>query len=922
MNRLTNEQRLEANKSITPNKIVLNENIKEDDLSNFLEFSNSDYARGMLNHEKYGLTESIQTLDSDKKTAKVEVFDIDNIILTTSFKAFLESKKEKNKGDIIYSIPPYSYGFSLLLSFHLVLQHLAGSLTKINEGRFKPGTGILVLSDNIEMLSHIWRTSINKNFLRKFVNIFNIEADKFKLFNFNDSSSEKRKQNLKDDSLPWIAFYRAYRHKLPEKLEKEPQVIIIDLLPFHHRKRALNLLKWAQSKAEHVIVVGPCNDDTSLTIANRIGLSIPITYNTLEELTNTFQLNKKSLPSPISSAWSLQTSIPFIKEARKIVNINSVRGMRSFHEKVSYIYSLISKSYKKNGYQPKSFKKISSLFTKILSSPIPLNWYERTLWPSTKPTIKELINTFSKIPSEDFEEEVITHTLMPDLIDCVRDVYEDLYQMDATPRGVLLCEVLNNNLKDNKKILIIVSEKIISNELKVWLRSYMELGLDQLNKIDVVTQKEWAEKQIKEIYLEESLEPDVIILTNPWVKKYISSFYYSNKTEMNILELYNELPLLKYQINKIKDNPYGEQFKNSFYKLFGDSLNYTSVNNLIFDIKHHEYNLNELVKGNMDSSIETKNKIIERFDDQRLIKIISEGISDENINLSEIVNSTIDTQGSVFFNCVKIRIKEKFVHSVNDKYTFLPLEQKVKAKLFNEDEVKNVKPLELKSGDIWIKINKDEREELFNEVLKLSSNTLFMRWIESNISEWKDMMNVLWHKYHRSGNYKRHTQELILNEINRVGGEVKSTLTVSNWVNGNVNLVRSYKNLLAIATLLEDQKYLDRVQSIFKAMKELWGIHIALGKSLGKMASEQAGEYIGSGWLEDLGWIDLGNEIRISKNDLMDLLSFFEVEQVEAEKEYSADARIVGKVLTSKKCEEFYKGGIVKYGKQSNFKKQ
>ncbi|UTW70525.1 hypothetical protein KHA80_09195 [Anaerobacillus sp. HL2] len=37
-------------------------------------------------------------------------------------------------------------------------------------------------------------------------------------------------------------------------------------------------------------------------------------------------------------------------------------------------------------------------------------------------------------------------------------------------------------------------------------------------------------------------------------------------------------------------------------------------------------------------------------------------------------------------------------------------------------------------------------KELFNEILKMASNTLLMQWIEINVEQWRQMLVELWQK--------------------------------------------------------------------------------------------------------------------------------------------------------------------------------
>ncbi|PFR78042.1 hypothetical protein COK40_04825 [Bacillus cereus] len=925
MSGLTDAQKKKAYKEIMPVPINVHEETGGS-LGEFLSLSSMDFGRGMLNHQKYCLYESLDSFESIVKTEKVEPSDIDNIILTTSLKAFSLSKKEANKGDILYSIPSFSYGFPLLLSYHLILQHVVGSLSSEIGVRFNKNSGILILTDNIELLSHIWRTSIDNTFLRDYIKIYTVEAEKFKTFTFNENKSKKKKNkiNNNDGTLPWLALFRAYRHSLPENLDMEPDVIVIDLLPFRHRARAMNLVKWAKKHAKHVIIIAPARDEISLNIAAELDNCIPVDMYTIESFENLFNINIDSVSNPVTAAWSIQSSIPYLKQGEREITIQQIKGLRSLNQSFNRALAILDKSYTESGKQVLSFKKVQNVLLKMLSIPIPLEWYERTRWSQGKPTIKEILLTVSKIQSDGYEEKIIVDTLMPHLLKDVIEIYDILLEMGDSPRGKVIKELLNTYMDNKDNILIIVSDKLVAEELKVWLRATLNVTLNDLIKVNVMTQENWAKKQLKEIYLDELNEPDFVILVNPWNKKYLSSSYFSKRTEVHIIEGFKELPLIKYQINKMTSNLYPQRLNTTFSNFFGANIDASNKKGTVPLVK---INFNNHIINFADtrviSDISNKTEIDYLFKDDVLIKILTEendfdeewGLNSNIADKSYLDNLFVDNFSDTYFTCVKVSVSIGLKQDKdNDNYVFIPNDSTVKVKKFNEPDVKTINPLEMKSGDIWVRIKKQQRKELFNTILSMSSNALIMKWIEANANEWKDMLNLLWYKFHHGSTYKSESYEKILNAINNNGGKIISPLTISNWINGDVSLVRDYANVRAIARVLGEKQYEDRVQSIYKAMRELWGIHIKLGKALGKIVTEQATGLVEGYELDESRWIDLGKGMRISMKDVLDILEFSEIKRLDINQEYLVHPSIVEKIISGETKNLFIERGLVRYG--------
>ncbi|MGG0942064.1 DrmE family protein [Bacillus subtilis] len=924
MRGLTDNQRNNAFISILPKAIdVSNNDIAN--LGEFLKVANEDLARGMLNHERFCLVESLGNVDGNlHNEEKILTSQVDNILLTASLRAFHNSKKKKHEGDILFVTPPLSYSFSLLIAYHLILQHLASNLSGNKEFKFKEGKGVLIISDNIELLSRIWRTNINGTYLREYLNIFTIQAGKFNNFSFSEDSSLTKKSNKDriDDSLPWLSFYRAFRKELPRELEREPEVIIIDLLPLLHRSRAKALLEWASVHSDHVIVIAPTNDDISNTLASQIRHCVPIDMVTLDSLKGIFNVNSNIPINPISASWSLQSSIKFLAPG-KVITINNLLEPNDLNKESNRLQELLKLSLNKNNEFGVSVRKLRNIVYKILSLTIPLQWYERARLAKGLPTLKELIYKFSKIPAESMDDKVIGETILPHLLDNILSIYGILIRMSDSPRGHVLQTLLHKAIREKNKVLIIVDDQLVAEELKIWLRSKMDFALKDFIKISVMTQGDWAKKQLKEIYFDEQKEPELLIITNPWNVKYLSSFYFSDRTEVHFISLNSELPLLKYQLNKISSSALLSRYQDTFKNLF--SLRVPVKNNFDkpkIELELFNYKMNS-IKGLQKISNKVEANLNNLFSDEVLIQILTQNNEtiDDELNVVTDFNETyqsylfIEKKRESFIPCVKLHLVTK--EQSEGKYAYVPINTKLPVKKFDEEEVKDVNPLEVKNGDIWVKVKKQQRKELFNAILDMASNTLVMNWIDVNVNEWKEMLEVLWYKYHVSSRYKIETYEKIKTAVNANGGKVISSLTISKWINGEVSLVRDYENVMAVARVLGDEQYLNRAKSIYKAMRELWSIHIKLGKSLGKLVNKYAASLAGGYGVYNHKWMDLGKDIRISVPDILGILDFVELKGVITNKEYNVYESIILKTITAKVDELYMERGLVLNGENS-----
>lgn len=902
--KLSEYKKRQALNSILPDSLKVNKNLYKSFFKNLLDLSNQDLARGMLNHDKYCLVESINDVDLKAKKEKIELNHIDNIILTASLKAYKLSQENKHNGNIAFMIPPFSYAFPLLLSYHLILEHLVANLQSNNEHKFNQDSGILIVSDNIELLSHIWRTSINGVFLRDFINIYIVQSDTFKEFNFNNKS--KRKKNKNDGTLPWVALYRAYRKKLLDQIRKNPNVIIVDLIPFRHRARAEQIISWANKYANHVIAIIPNFDDSIYrTIISNFNNIIPINKSFIEMGNYFFKKENDYRPNPITAFWNTQASLSFLQHTNLNINIYNITGLNDLELKIKKVFYILKNCYTKDGTLSKCFKRLKDMLIKLISIPISLEWYERTRLSEGKPTIKQLINSSDKIPVDTLEEERIKSLFMPHMKCIISEIYNFYSKYSGSLRGEVVYEVIKSNVKNKKKITVIVADKLVSQEFKIWLRTYSYLDSEDLSKIYVITQSEWARKQVREIYDIENDKADTYILVNPWSKKYLSSFYFPENSNIYIICKFYERKIIDYQINKVFRENFVENIKNTFENLFNIETNVWNIPKLEdnISVRTVNYKIDCLDKNNKNKKTNINN-VNSLFDDEKVINLLEDEHQEEVDDLiSQQLDYHITTSNkceSEFMTCIKMYVSELNIENnyTEEKIIFIPKNKDLRVKRFDKDQVEYMLPLKLKKGDILIRLKQKERRELFDEILNMASNTLVMKWIEINVNEWHDMMKLLWHKFYNPLETKTEIYSKIMKKINMYGGNVISNLTIGNWVEGKVSLVRDKENLYAIAKILENENYYNRVKPIYNAMKELKGIHIKLGKMLGKIIMEQVDRVSLNRITNTSEWIDLGKGIFINTNDILETLELLELHSVVYEKEFKVHSSITEKLIS------------------------
>lgn len=920
---LNDTERRKALSCIVPEKLGTNRwNNSNPAYERIAEVANSDWGRGLLNSGKYCFTETIPLLDElnclKNESAKVRTSSIDSIITAISLKAFSKSYDIAHSGDYALLIPPMSYGYPLLIAYHLILQHLAISLgaDTICETKFSNDSGIMIITDNFELLSRVWRTSISNVFLRKFINTYTLKAGKFKKFQPEDN--DKRKKYEDDGTLPWLCLFRAVRYLLPDQLEKRAQVIIIDLLPYRHRKRTKDLLEWAKGNSDHVIVTAPLHDDcTYSSIRGTLPNILAFDRFVVGDMFNYFgfdSVNKTS--NRITNAWSLSASIPYLSYSLPNFTVIKIAGIDRLEECITEAYKILSRAYNKEGIQSKAFRRLTSIFFDIIGLPIDINWYERVRLNYNKTRINDLINSCTKIPGASFEEDQIQKDLLPHAVESVRKIYDLLCNEQNTPRGEVLCSIIQKNIE--KRLLVIVANKVIATEIKVWIRSKIGISAKSLMNITVISQDEWAKRQLNNLYDDQSNYPEILVLTNLWSEKYLSSFYIHPETQVVCICLNYEVRLVKNQLAKVylPNENYIMDFMMSLQNILevDNKVKLDAKNDISDNIKVEEFKLLASVYTSEKNSNTKNSNLDELFGQDVFMSMLNNDEMDETEGVLEDLSiakismdlDIIDEKVS----CMKVRgINRTSGGHLNFLFSQYNTIQVVR---LGVDEVENLKPIELQPGDYWIKLKQNEKKELFDSILEMSSNTMTMQWINMNVQEWKEMMRILWGNYYTESMPKKYAYERILDDLRKNGGCIETAYSIKNWIQGDVSSVKDERNVLAVGRIIGESHYLDRIKIIHKAMKQLWNIHLSLGRKLANIISRYAVmKQVDHSLLPE--WVEVGNDIRIPVQDILNAIELVQIDDVDKETDYITYTRLTELPIADDVFKHLIERGLIMY---------
>jgi|GEM_PF-2132798 len=816
----------------------------------------TDYGRAIMQNEILIFKESFEESFGVQVNKQLQLNNLDAFILNLILDYLEKNEKSREKKEMYISIPQFSSSFPILLTYHLVFNDLAFRMKQNDNdfSKFKKNEGVLLISHNVDLLQHVWHSSLNDISLREYFPTYVVKGERFKVFNFNTDS---KTSHVKDDgTLPWIGFYRAHRKKLLENLEKKPKVIILDLIPLYHRKRANELIRWAKNQAEHVIILLPSNDMTLSFAVQNPDMYYPINQSTASIFENILPFVTSNLLYP---SWGTSHSLKYLQPAGLNFEIREYAKVdKNLIELLKQYESALNDCKKMNGMLPDKYRKIDSLKLHMCNLVTPLYEFEREKRQEKLFNILDQYRNYKQIPPQDSEEFSLEANLAHHLYNTFEALYKALYDSKYSLRGKLLIDTLQNN--SFEKGLILIIDKYEKPLVKSYLSNYID------SKYEVLTYKEFNVLQLQNNY------PvyDALFLTTPFPNKYLSGFNVT-RASINFISIFNDIHKYCKQIESIFNN---KRDMHGLLRRF--SLNHKiniSAANLhkkalkINISKQGEYVLKEDELEVVEVTDELNLSI---FDDMRLLELLK---SNRQYHLENIDLSTLRSKQDAALS-TKAQLVELEDLEGNKERIFIPLEDYLNIQRPNKNLFESLTISKVNTDDLWIRVNHDQRKDLFQAILNVASSTMIMRWISEGLTIWNEILNSVWKKFYRGQRFKKEVFEEIRGEINLNGGNVSSYSTVSNWFK-NINLVRDEENLLALIKISAKPELIDSIRIVLSSISELRSIHIQLGRSISKLINIQSQRLLDYESMDE--WITLGKDIVIPTEDISSLINIVRV---------------------------------------------
>ncbi|MCJ1909969.1 DrmE family protein [Planococcus ruber] len=815
----------------------------------------TDFGRGIIESPQFNFKEFSSYENSIQLSNKLQVNNLDSFILNYVLIATKNILKSEDDKELYITVPQSSNAFSILITYQILFNDLANRLssetsTPIN---FKKNEGILLVSHNIDLLQHVWNTTLRDVYLRDYFPTYIIKAKEFKFFNFNNNNKNK---NQDDGTLPWLCFYRAHRKELKDLedfKEKRPKFIVIDLIPLYHRKRASQLIKWANEISDVVIILLPANDLNLNYLTINKNNKISINQSSLQFLKKIIPLNYEKINN---KSWGLTSSLKafdFINLSFNIIEYKKIdTSLINLIDRFKKDLELCKKS---NGELPLKYQRIDTLVMLMLNTILPLKEYETFKRECREFNIKDLFNKSKLIYSNGPEESSIEINLGHHLYSSFEELYSYLYDQNQSLRGMLI------NLQKPKfseaRTLYIVFDLFEKGLLK-----------QQLSKnIDVVTFKEFNQMQING----DTFDYAFYVVTTPFPYRYLSGFNFSNAMVICI-SLFSDTTRFYKQIENVYSNKKEfNHFSNTIKDIISNS-NSISKDYLKTPKIHIEkdYIFHDFDNNNVQNISELS---FNMFDDIKLLELLKSNTNFE-LDVRDVEKIKTSNTLETMINALLIELEDI---DGNLEKIFVPCEDYLKVHRVASNKI-DILPLQkISENDLWIQVNQDRRKDLFNTILSLAAKTNIMKWIEQGIRIWNEILDSVWKSYYSGQRYKTHVYKKIKNAINENGGSIKGYQTISNWFNG-INIVRDEKNLIALIKISNQPELLESLRIVMSSFSELKSIRIQLGRAISSMITTYSSDMLN--YKEISEWVTIRADIVIPTEDIASIIKISRITSI------------------------------------------
>jgi hypothetical protein len=859
--------------------------------------SKQDIGRWILKHNERSLNEYFPDNSSCVKLSK-----IDEIALILSLRYVLDSRTQNDV--LAFFISPEVYSFSLLLTFHLLIHQGAERLLseEMQLGtRFKPDSGVLLISDNVELSSRLVRTCYGQSSLNEIFRTLKLKQD--------GGYEPLSKLQPQDTTYPWFAFFRAYRHQMPTNLQLTPELLVVDAIPLKHRDRIGELIDWGKACGiPKIITVCTLGDsDNYKLLKNRGSLIYPIDRVALG-LYNENPMKSNDI-QPITGCW---THLYTYASPQRISYFNfcELTGVEQIEEKIQEAFQLISAAEAKCKGLPIAIGRLKAILLDLLTMLVPIYWYERERQDSGQATLQDLISMSRKAVPLTPQEKIVFEYILPILCNVIQEIYDILNSTSITPKGQGLKSVINRIIKNNasEKTILLVNDNTTAKVLIPWLSSSIgtELGLE--NEIQVYTFKEFFRERITYLELKQKKQQTNLVFCGWIPRKYLGILFCDIAQNIDIIYFPMEQTIIQKQIMGL----FGQQIYRdqqsmrllTFKRLFGRTGNLSSnYTDIAYKPQARKVTFPVSVLKKKTDPVERETSNV--FGADALAKLL-EVSYEKNLEKHDVDNSMeidelddLEINGAIMlantgFNsrndvrAIRLELennKEMYLSPFEDYKVFVRKSQKL------DDRPASA----IYKGDYIVRLKGGERREIFDEILEISGQTPMMTYIRYRIQQWQGLVRRFYDDCSSPEMASYEVYLSMLQKIKSAGGTITTISSLANWMRGKSNCVRDYENVRAVAIALNDAGNIEQYKRIYQAMRSLWNIHIEIGLKLSHSLRRQILKVV-EGADRQNDYIEVVNGVKIPIQEVLEAIEVFEVTATDEQK-YIVPNYLLGRIL-------------------------
>lgn len=621
------------------------------------------------------------------------------------------------------------------------------------------------------------------------------------------------------------------RLALPQHIDLQPSLIIVDFRYSRWVNRALDLARWCDKtagRAAGVIALYSLGDRDTLDALTESGFSdLPMDHSAVATC---FQHTPVSLQQVdgLSVEWRLADAPAFLDRKHVVCAIPNAECLEEALNKVAILLEENSTS------DCVDIRRARWILAALTHMSVPLPWYEETARNMGRSTLRRLI---AQLGTRSRFELGLGATLQT-----ARVLFEEVYNRlgDLNVRAESLRMLLLDTVRgdENGDVLLLVRDQVNERALSAWLEVDAFNGAPWLSRVDVHSCQDYASASTHRY--------SSAIISGAFPRRYRWIAGASLASRVFFLAYRHEASIIRQQLESVYSDSARSKRAGQRQQVVSTispvRLSHRCVcdspvagldlalpqvpvvqgDREADDARITIKNLRELAKA-----LETKQNAARRVEEERTASLANwwEDPGEEEEPEEEPGGSSAG--GIDDISCFRVHVRRP---EHDDSTIWLSVTSAVEfVRPSAGDELQRQPPAKLLPGDVLLVMDERVRSSLFDRIVELAEEEPQMRYLSAFRLRWKEALQRMVAPYCACGqtDYRG-----LLRTLRSFGATIESELAVRLWVDEYVIGPESISSIIAVGKVSGSSSLVDHAKDFDRAFRQIRGVRQSIGRRL------------------------------------------------------------------------------------------